>query len=182
MTSHADGDDSGSENEDRNQNSGSGPTLESESESESESEPGPDSEPDSKDGPRPESDPTLDRTTSTLGGDGIPAAVEQELKSVRSEPRRRAVALVLAAGLGVVFAWLHWIGLVIGGALVGLVSTTFRRALVTAVGFGLVVLGLFVISLGGATAQVLEMAPIVYLTVGAAIGLPVLGSLVRGIV
>ncbi|ELY99801.1 hypothetical protein C482_09957 [Natrialba chahannaoensis JCM 10990] len=142
------------------------------------------SEPDRKSGPEPdpESDPELEPPTSTLGGDGIPASVEQELASIRTTPRRRASALVLAAGLGVVFAWHHWIGLVVGGALVGLVSTTFRRALVTAAGFGIVVLGLFVISLGGATAQVLEMAPIVYLTVGAAIGLPVFGSLLRGIV
>ncbi|OIB56871.1 hypothetical protein [Natrialba sp. SSL1] len=176
MTSQPSRDDSEREDGDRNQTE-SVPDLEAELDPESNSEP--DSEADS----RSQSDSTLERrTTSTLGGDGIPASVERELESIRTTPRRRAVALVLAAGLGVVFAWYHWIGLVLGGALVGLVSTTFRRALVTAVGFGLVVLGLFVISLGGATAQVLEMAPIVYLTVGAAIGLPVLGSLVRGIV
>ncbi|ADD06909.1 uncharacterized protein Nmag_3359 [Natrialba magadii ATCC 43099] len=165
MTSQPDRDDSGREDGDLNHKS--------------EPESDPESEPDSKS----QSDPTLERrTTSTLGGDGIPASVEQELESIRTTPRRRAVALVLAGGLGVVFAWFHWIGLVLGGALVGLVSTTFWRALVTAAGFGLVVLGLFVISLGGATAQVLEMAPVVYLIVGAAIGLPVFGSLVRGIV
>nr|WP_255170877.1 hypothetical protein [Natrononativus amylolyticus] len=104
------------------------------------------------------------------------------LERARTEPWVHLLALLVALVVGVALAWLHWLGLVAGGALVGLVSRSLPRALVGGVGFGLVVLAVFAASLGGSGWRLLEMAPAVYVTLGAALGLPALGALVRGVV
>ncbi|ELZ00357.1 hypothetical protein [Natrialba asiatica] len=130
-----------------------------------------------------DTDTDADTGTDADGGNrSLVAELGRRLEAVRADPRQRAVAIALTTVIGLALAWLHWFGLVLAGALVGLVSASPWRALATAAGFGLVALGLFVVSLGGATATVLEMRPVVYLTVGSAIGLPMLGSLVRGLV
>ena len=103
------------------------------------------------------------------------------LDRVRTEPRAHAMALVVVLVVGLAAAWLHWLGLVLGGTLVGVVSKTLPRAILGGVGFGVVVLVVFAASLGPAVGPVLEMAPVSYLVVAAALGLPVLGSLVRGL-
>lgn len=103
------------------------------------------------------------------------------LERVRADPRRRALALGGAVLVGVLAALLHWTGLILAGALAGLVSRSLPRAVATAIGFGILVLVLFALSLGGSAGRVLEMAPAVYLTAGAAIGLPALGALIRGV-
>ncbi|ELZ09538.1 hypothetical protein [Natrialba aegyptia] len=126
---------------------------------------------------------STDTDAGTADGNRSPVAeLGRRLAVVRADPRQRAVALVLTTVIGLALAWLHWFGLVLAGALVGLASANLWRALAAAVGFGLIALGVFAVSLGGATATVIEMRPVVYLTVGSAIGLPVLGSLVRGLV
>lgn len=117
--------------------------------------------------PGPDAGP-LERTTALL-------------ERARTEPRAHAVAVVLSVAIGLLLASLHWFGLVVGGAIVGAVTPSLRRAVVGAVGFGVVVLIAFALVLGTATWTVLETTPVVYLTVGAAIGLPVLGSLSRGL-
>ncbi|WP_440765358.1 hypothetical protein [Natronorubrum sp. DTA7] len=104
------------------------------------------------------------------------------LERTRTEPRSHAVAVVVAVVLGLLASWLHWFGLVLGGAFVAFVSPTLRRGVVGAVGFGLVVLVVFALTLGGSAWTVLETTPVVYLVVASAFGLPVLGSLFRGVV
>ncbi len=104
------------------------------------------------------------------------------LERARTEPRTHAVAVVVAVVLGLLASWLHWFGLVLGGAFVAFVSPSLRRGVVGAVGFGLLVLVVFALALGGSAWTVLETTPVVYLVVASAFGLPVLGSLVRGIV
>lgn len=104
------------------------------------------------------------------------------LERVRTEPGPHVAAVVVAVGLGLVLSWLHWFGLVLGGALVAVTAPSLRRGVVGAVGFGAVVLVAFALALGSATWVVLETTPVVYLVVGAAVGLPVLGSVLRGIV
>ena len=101
---------------------------------------------------------------------------------IRTERRLHVVALFVCLVVGLALATVHWIGLVVGGVLVGLVAPNLLRAVGYALGFGVVVLVVFVISLGGALAASLAMSPAIYLTVGAGLGLPVLGSLVRGVV
>ncbi|WP_121742729.1 hypothetical protein [Natronorubrum halophilum] len=108
--------------------------------------------------------------------------VETVLERLRTEPRAHAVAVGIAIAIGLVLSWLHWFGLVLGGGLIGLVSATLPRAALGAVGFGALVLVVFALSLGGSLRPVLEMTPVVYLTVASAIGLPLFGSLLRGLV
>jgi len=104
------------------------------------------------------------------------------LHRVRTEPRFHVLAILIAALVGFTLAWVHWLGLVAAGALVALVAPSFRRGVVYGVGFGLLVLVVFALSLGDAAARVPAMTPAVYVTIGSALGLPVLGSLTRGVV
>ena len=104
------------------------------------------------------------------------------LEQIRTQPRLNAMALVAAVILGLVAAWLHWYGLILGGMLVGVVSRTIALALAGAIGFGVVVLAVFALTLGGDLGAVAAMAPAIYLTVGSAFALPLLGALIRGVV
>ncbi|SNZ03191.1 hypothetical protein SAMN06269185_0213 [Natronoarchaeum philippinense] len=108
--------------------------------------------------------------------------LRETLDLARTQRRSHAVALAGAAALGLVLAWLHWLGLVAAGALVALVAPSIRRGVAYALAFGVLVLVAFAVSIGDAALLVPEMRPIVYVTVGAAVGLPLLGSLARGIV
>lgn len=105
----------------------------------------------------------------------------ERLERAREDPRDHRIALAAAVVVGLVLAWLHWFGLVLGGALVGLVSSTLERAVLAGLGFGVVVLIAFVASLGTSAPSALLMTPATYVTVGAALALPAFGSLVRGL-
>lgn len=106
---------------------------------------------------------------------------EGALARVRSDPRTRAVALAVALALGVALASVHWLGLVAAGATAALVAPTFRRGVAYALAAGVLALVAFAVALGPAAALVPAMRPVVYVTVGAALGLPLLGSLARGV-
>ncbi|TKX74202.1 hypothetical protein EXE46_10165 [Halorubrum sp. GN11_10-6_MGM] len=101
---------------------------------------------------------------------------------VRTEPRPHAVALVAALAAGVGLASLHWLGLIAAGALASLVAPTARRGVGYALAAGVVVLAAFAVSLGPAAGAASEMIPVVYVTVGAGLGLPLFGSLARAVV
>ncbi|OVE85909.1 hypothetical protein [Natronolimnobius baerhuensis] len=103
------------------------------------------------------------------------------LERVRTEPQIHVLALLGSVMIGLALAWVHWLGLVAGGAAVGLISPTRTRALAGALGFGLLVLGVFVLSVGETPLDLLEMTPVVYATIGSAIGLPLLGSLISSL-
>lgn len=103
------------------------------------------------------------------------------LERIRTDRRVHLGTLAVAVAVGVVLAWLHWLGLVVGGALVGVVSPTLRYAVAAAGGFGLVVFGVFALTLGGSVGPALAMRPIIYVTAASAVGLPVFGALLRGL-
>ena len=103
------------------------------------------------------------------------------LARIRNEPRPRAVALAVAVGLGVAVASVHWLGLIAAGAAASLVAPSLRRGVAYALGAGVVALAAFAVSLGGAAPVLPEMRPVVYVAVAAALGLPLLGSLARGV-
>jgi hypothetical protein len=107
---------------------------------------------------------------------------EETLEGVRTEPRTHALAAIAVVIVGLALAWLHWFGLVLAGALVGLISPTIWRGLAGALGFGVLVLVAFAIGLGDSTWRVLEMTPVVYVVVASALGLPAFGALVRGVI
>lgn len=126
------------------------------------------------------------------GGDGgvtvdAPAAVgtvSRTLRSLREDPGIHwfAVILALLAGLGL--ASVHWLGLVAGGALVGVLAHSLRRALLAGLGFGVLVVfvwGLLFVSVG-TFGKVVAMGELAGLGILIALVLPVFGSLVRGVV
>lgn len=105
------------------------------------------------------------------------------LQSLRHSPAHRRVALVGVVLIGVAAAWLHWVGLLVAGVLVGLVSATLPRAVVTGLAVGVLVLAVQVVASPAVDpGELVALAPVSYVTVGAALGLPVWGSLVRGVV
>ncbi|MFO8114368.1 MAG: hypothetical protein R6U01_03250 [Halorubrum sp.] len=101
---------------------------------------------------------------------------------VRREPRRRAAALAVVVALGLALASVHWLGLVAAGAAASLVAPTARRGVAYALGVGALTLVAFAVSLGPAAASLPEVTPVVYVAVAAALGLPLLGSLARGVI
>lgn len=110
------------------------------------------------------------------------ADLEERLTEIRTDTRLNAMAIVAAVLLGLVAAAIHWFGLVVAGMLIGLVSRSIPFAILGALGFGVVVLVVFAVTLGSSAVAVPGMAPIVYVAVGSAFALPVLGSLLRGVV
>jgi len=105
------------------------------------------------------------------------------LAALRADDSRRWVALVAAALAGVGLATVHWLGLFVAGALVGLVSETVPRAAAAGLAVGVAVLAVHV----GASpvmspGEFLALTPAAYVTVAAALAAPLWGSLVRGVV
>ena len=101
---------------------------------------------------------------------------------VRTEPGPHAVAVVAALAAGVGIASVHWLGLIAAGALASLPAPTARRGAGYAFGAGVVCLAAFALSLGPAAGAASDMFPVVYVTVGAGLGLPLFGSLARAAV
>lgn len=105
------------------------------------------------------------------------------LEELRADETRRRAAIAVAVVVGIGLAWGHWLGLIIGGALVGLVQTDLKRAVGAGFGFGVLVIVLFVLTAPAlGFGELFELTPVVFVTVGAGLVLPVLGSLVRGVV
>lgn len=115
---------------------------------------------------------------------GPAAAARAQLRRVREESRPHWVALSAAIVVGLVLSTVHWLGLVVGGALVGLVAATLPRALLSALGFGLLVAAVWalLLALSGALGEVTATGRFAGLGLLVALVAPVFGSLVRGLV
>lgn len=109
---------------------------------------------------------------------------EGQLQRIREDGLSHWIALVACLIIGLVLASLHWIGLVAGGALVGLVAASLRRAIVAGFGFGLVVLLVWAtrLAVAGSFGKVTAMGEIALLGVAIALVGAVFGSLARGII
>lgn len=106
------------------------------------------------------------------------------LATLRADRRRRLGAALLGAGLGLGLATVHWIGFVVGGALVALPATRIRTGVLAGLAFGLVGWLAFLATLAdvGALATYLETGQLLLVSLATALGGGLLGSLVRGIV
>jgi hypothetical protein len=113
-----------------------------------------------------ESDSTLDR-----------------LFALQRVPRRRGLATAGALVLGVLLGTVHWAGLLVGGALVGLCQPTLGRALVAGLGFGVAVLAVVTLrfALAGTLGAVLGTWPLVGVGVAVALVAGPVGALARGL-
>ena len=105
------------------------------------------------------------------------------LTTIRGRRRWRGTALLVAVAVGFGAAWVHWLGLFVAGALVGLSSRTLTRAVLAGIAFGALVAIVQVLVVPGMDAgEFLDLRPPVYVTLGAALGAPAWGSLIRGVV
>lgn len=105
------------------------------------------------------------------------------LYALQRDPRRRWIATLLAALVGLALASVHWVGLFLGGALVGWAWPTLGRAVLAGLGFGLLALGSFAVVLAEANALDAATATgqIVLVAVATALVLGPLGGLSRGL-
>jgi hypothetical protein len=131
------------------------------------------------DGESDDATDTTDDTEQIAGRARIDAALAPVRRGRYAEP-----ALLLAVLVGTGATAIHWGGLILGGALVGLVSHSLRRAVVNAFSFGLFVLVVFAgwLAWQGALLTWPTTGQLFLLTVASALGLPILASgAVRGL-
>ncbi|MFC7074270.1 hypothetical protein ACFQJ7_06920 [Halovenus rubra] len=104
------------------------------------------------------------------------------LKLAREKPQYHWGGLLVACLIGLIVSSFHWSGIILGGALVGALAETVRRAILSGIGFGLIVVLTWasLIALSGNLTDVAAMNEIALLPVGITLGLSVLGSLFRG--
>jgi hypothetical protein len=105
------------------------------------------------------------------------------LIAIRRRRRWRGIAFPVAVAAGLGAAWIHPLGLFVAGALVGLLSRTIKRAVVAGIALGVLIAVVQVLVVPGMDAgEFLTFRPPVYVTLGAALGAPIWGSLIRGVV
>ena len=106
-----------------------------------------------------------------------------QLVALRADRRQRRLVVAGGVLLGLGLGSLHWLGLVLGGAVVALPARTIPRGL--AYGLGLGVLGLVVfagqLAAQGALGPVLGTGMVGGLTVIVGLAAPLLGALVRAL-
>lgn len=97
---------------------------------------------------------------------------------------RAELLLLVAFVVGIALSTVHWAGLVVGGALVGLTAASLRRGLLYGLYFGGTVLLLFALSLAlfGTFGRWAGLGQLTTLSVVLALGLPTLGAGLRGLV
>jgi hypothetical protein len=106
------------------------------------------------------------------------------LAAVRADRRRRLGASLLGVGIGLAVATVHWVGLVLGGALVALPAARVRTSVLAGLGFGLLAWLAFLATLAdaGALGLYFETGQLLLVSAAAAVGGGLLGGLVRGAV
>ncbi|WP_254534729.1 hypothetical protein [Halomarina litorea] len=93
------------------------------------------------------------------------------------------LALLVAFVVGVALASVHWAGLAVGGALVGLLAPTFTRALWFGLYLGIAVAVAFAayLALFGALTQFLASGELAVLSLVIALAVPTLAASVRAL-
>ena len=111
-------------------------------------------------------------------------SLTERLAAMRSNPRTRWLGFAFGAVAGIVLASIHWIGLVVGGALVGIFARDLPRAVAAGIAFGLVALLVFAggLALDGALGVYLETGQLLAVSVAIPLVGGAFGSLVRGLV
>lgn len=110
------------------------------------------------------------------------AGLGRQLDALRENATRRWVALAGGFLIGLALAWVHWLGLILGGALVGLTRQSLLRAVLAGLGFGVTALVVMVLAPGlVGVGAVSAFAPVSYVTAAIGLVLPAWGALVRGV-
>ncbi|MFB6071487.1 MAG: hypothetical protein ABEJ88_00805 [Halobacterium sp.] len=97
--------------------------------------------------------------------------------------RRRASVVAAAVLASLALAWVHWLGLLVGGVAVGLLARSWPRALAGGVGFGALAWLAFlaVLADAGRLAAYFDSGLLVYVSVGVPLALGLVGSLAYGL-
>lgn len=105
-------------------------------------------------------------------------------RAFRAAEHWRWAAMVAAIGIGLVVSSIHWAGLFLGGALVGLAATTRKRALLSGLGFGILVWIVFALSIfaSGDFEQYLAMGQILVVSVAIPVVAATFAALVRWLI
>ncbi|MEZ3116839.1 hypothetical protein RYH80_13055 [Halobaculum sp. MBLA0147] len=121
-------------------------------------------------------DPVAADETAAVTG-GAPSTLDR----LRGEPRTRMATAILAVVVGVVLGSLHWVGLVVGAALVSLTRETPRRGLAAGVGFGVVVVVTHVAVLAASGSSVVATAVAMRQVFGVGVAVPLVAGLIGGL-
>lgn len=102
-------------------------------------------------------------------------------RAFRADERVRWATVVAAIAVGLAVSTVHWIGIFLGGALVGLASATRGRALLAGLGFGTLVWVVFaaVLFVGGDIGEYLAMGRIFWASVAIPVVTATFAALVR---
>lgn len=113
----------------------------------------------------------------------VRSEVEAWLTALRDRDRQRRLVVLGGVLVGLGLGSMHWLGLVIGGALVALPARTVPRGLAHGLGLGALGLAVFAVLLaaqGGLTAAV-TTGTVGALGLAIGLGAPLLGALVRAL-
>ena len=102
-------------------------------------------------------------------------------RAFRTDERARWVTMVAAIAIGLAASAVHWTGMFLGGALVGLASAARGRALLSGLGFGTFVWAVFaaVLFIGGDLGQYLAMGQIFWVSAAIPLVTATFAALVR---
>jgi len=117
------------------------------------------------------------------GADGDATAPTGALDALRADPTRRRLVMGSGIVVGLIVGLFHWLGFVLGGALVAVPQPSLRRGLAAGVGFGLFAWLVFVAWLAsvGALDTYVQMGPVLGVSTATPIVGGLLGSLLRGV-
>ncbi|WP_266076602.1 hypothetical protein [Haladaptatus caseinilyticus] len=103
---------------------------------------------------------------------------------IRSDPTLRSLTVGFAVAVGLGIAWMHWAGLLVGGALVSLPTKNWKRGILAGFGFGVLSLLVFagLLVYYGSFVPALEMGRVTALMVAIPLVLGTIGGLARVLV
>jgi hypothetical protein len=114
------------------------------------------------------------------------SAVLDAFDELRADRHARWGATLAGVVVGLGLAWFHWLGLIVGAALVALPRTTIPRGVAAGIGFGVVAVAanLAVLASTGTAAvgTATAMTQVFGLSVGLGLATGLVGGLVRGVV
>ena len=108
---------------------------------------------------------------------------EAAIEDLRERGQRRWGLALTGAAIGLAVATIHWIGFLVGGALIAFPQRSITRGIIAGTAFGVVAWGSFVatLALDRTAAAYLGMGQVVLVSAAIPIVAAVLGSLVRAI-
>ncbi|WP_231183716.1 hypothetical protein [Haladaptatus sp. DYF46] len=106
------------------------------------------------------------------------------IDGLRANSTYRLSFLAVGTVVGLGLAWTHWLGLLVGGALVGLPTLTPKRGILAGFGFGVLSLLVFsgLLALHGSLSHALGMGQITALAVAIPLVFGTVGGLARTLV